>query len=127
LSTKELNTSKKFDDLLNSNIKSFKIEGRMKSPEYVGFITRFYRNLIDKKEFNLEEETNKLKTLFNRDFTIGNLFNEKNIMNIETPNHIGLPIGKVIDITKDKIKIKLFRKLNQEDGIRFLESKKGLI
>lgn len=127
LSTKELNTSKMFNDLLNSNIKSFKIEGRMKSPEYVGFITRFYRNLIDKKEFNLEEETNKLKTLFNRDFTIGNLFNEKNIMNIETPNHIGLPIGKVINITKDKIKIKLFRKLNQEDGIRFLESRKGLI
>ncbi len=127
LSTKELNTSKRFNDLLNSNIKSFKIEGRMKSPEYVGFITRFYRNLIDKKEFNLEEETNKLKTLFNRDFTTGNLFNEKNIMNIETPNHIGLPIGKVIDITKDKIKIKLFRKLNQEDGIRFLESRKGLI
>lgn len=127
LSTKELNTSKMSNDLLNSNIKSFKIEGRMKSPEYVGFITRFYRNLIDKKEFNLEEETNKLKTLFNRDFTTGNLFNEKNIMNIETPNHIGLPIGKVINITKDKIKIKLFRKLNQEDGIRFLESRKGLI
>ena len=127
LSTKELNTSYNFNELLNSNIKSFKIEGRMKSPEYVGFITRFYRKLIDKEEINIEEELNKLKTIYNRKFTLGNLFNSKDITNIDTPNHIGLEIGKVISITKDKIKIKLARELNQFDGIRFLESSKGLI
>lgn len=127
LSTKELNTSYDFNELLNSNIKSFKIEGRMKSPEYVGFITNFYRKLIDKKEINLEEENNKLKTLFNREFTNGNLFKTKDLMNKATPNHIGLEIGKVIEINKDKIKIKLNKELNQEDGIRFLESGKGLI
>ena len=127
LSTKELNTSYNFNELLNSNIKSFKIEGRMKSPEYVGFITRFYRKLIDKEKINIEEELNKLKTIYNRKFTLGNLFNSKDITNIDTPNHIGLEIGKVISITKDKIKIKLARELNQFDGIRFLESSKGLI
>lgn len=127
LSTKELNTSYSFDKLLNSNIKSFKIEGRMKSPEYVGFITRFYRKLIDKEKINLEEELNKLRTIYNRKFTEGHLFNSDDILNIDTPNHIGLEIGKVIDITKDKIKIKLNRELNQFDGIRFLESSKGLI
>ena len=47
LSTKELNTSPKIDQLIKSSIYSFKVEGRMKSPEYVGFITKFYRNLID--------------------------------------------------------------------------------
>ena len=127
LSTKELNTSYNFNELLNSNIKSFKIEGRMKSPEYVGFITRFYRKLIDKEKINIEEELNKLKTIYNRKFTLGNLFNSKDITNIDTPNHIGLEIGKVISITKDKIKIKLNKELNQFDGIRFLESSKGLI
>ena len=45
LSTKELNTASRFKELLDSGIYSFKIEGRMKSPEYVGFITRYYRNL----------------------------------------------------------------------------------
>ena len=49
LSTRELNTSGHIKELLNSKIKSFKIEGRMKSPEYVGFITRLYRNIIDGK------------------------------------------------------------------------------
>ena len=28
----------------------------MKSPLYVGFITRFYRRLIDGEDINLEEE-----------------------------------------------------------------------
>ena len=129
LSTKELNSSTKMNELLKSDIASFKIEGRMKSPEYVGFITRYYRSLIDGKNINLEDETNKLKTIFNREFTEGNLFNTSasELMNSKTPNHIGLEIGKVIDITPSKIKIKLSKPLNQQDAIRFLNSKKGFI
>ncbi len=131
LSTKELNTASRFKELLDSGIYSFKIEGRMKSPEYVGFITRYYRNLIDNygNVFDLEEKTNELKTLYNREFTVGRLFNasDEEIMNIESPNHIGLEIGKVISVTPQKIKIKLDRVLNQQDGIRFLKSGKGFI
>lgn len=131
LSTKELNTAVWFQKLLDSNITSFKIEGRMKSPEYVGFITKFYRNIIDGKWdlSKIKLETDKLKTIFHRGFTTGHLFNrsEKDIMNSETPNHIGLEIGRVIHITPQKIKIKLTQPLNQQDGIRFLKSGKGFI
>ena len=129
LSTKELNSSSRIKELLESDITSFKIEGRMKSPEYVGFITRYYRNLIDHNITDLDEETNKLKTIFNREFTCGNLFNASpsELMNHNTPNHIGLEIGKVIEVTPTKIKIKLNKPLNQQDGIRFLNSGKGFI
>ena len=129
LSTKELNTSSKIARLLDSSIYSFKIEGRMKSPLYVGFITNFYRHLIDKKEFDLEKETDRLKTIFNREFTVGRMFNEKdnNFMNIASPNHKGLNIGEVIDVNKDKIKIRLNKNLNQQDAIRFVNSNKGFI
>ena len=129
LSMKELNTSTKFKELLDSNIECFKIEGRMKSPEYVGFVTKLYRNLIDNQadNINVEEENEELKTIFNRGFTEGNLFSDTDLINEDNPNHIGLEIGKVIEITKEKIKIKLTRTLNQEDGIRFLESDKGFI
>ncbi|MDD6264024.1 MAG: U32 family peptidase [bacterium] len=130
LSTKELNTSTNFKELLESNILCFKIEGRMKSPEYVGFITRFYRNLIDNYEqTNIKEANSELKTIFNRGFTTGHLFNctEEELMNTKSPNHIGLQIGKVIEVTKDKIKMQLDKPLNQQDGIRFLNSNKGLI
>lgn len=129
LSTKELNSAPHMKELLNSDIASFKIEGRMKSPEYVGFITKFYRNLIDGKKVDLLEETDKLKTIFNREFTSGNLFSatRTELMNPKTPNHIGLEIGKVISITPNKIKIKLNKPLSQHDGIRFLNSGKGFI
>ena len=127
LSTRELNTSPRFSSLLDSNITSFKIEGRMKSAEYVGFITKFYRNIIDGKRFSLEKEEEKLKVLFNRKFTEGNLFKTNNLMNTKSPNHIGIEIGKVLDVTKKYIKIRLSRELNQEDGIRFNESNSGMI
>ena len=131
LSTKELNSAPKIRELLDSDITSFKIEGRMKSPEYVGFVTRYYRNLIDTNGSYvlLEEDTDKLKTLFTREFTTGHLFNTPapEIMNTETSNHIGLEIGKVIEVNDQKIKIQLKSPLNQQDGIRFLQSGKGFI
>lgn len=127
LSTKEFNSTYHINELLSSNIKSFKIEGRMKSREYVGFVTKLYRKLIDKEDINLKEENEKLKTLYNRKFTDGHLFNSSDIINNLTPNHIGLRIGKVVEINNKRIKIKLDNELNQEDGIRFLESGKGFI
>lgn len=131
LSTKELNTSYRFRELLDSNIDSFKIEGRMKSPEYVGFITKMYRNLIDNygEMSELDKENERLKTIFNREFTCGHLFNcdVDDLMNNVSPNHIGLPIGKVISIDANKIGIQLAKDLHQGDGVRFLESGKGMI
>lgn len=129
LSTKELNTSYKIARLLSSSIYSFKIEGRMKSPLYVGFITRLYRRLIDGEEFSLDEEIDQLKTIFNREFTVGRIFScsDSDLMNIKSPNHIGLRIGKVIDITPDKIKIQLDWELHQNDAIRFLSSNQGFM
>lgn len=127
LSTKELNTSSNFNELLESNIDSFKIEGRMKSPEYVGFITSFYRKLIDHEKFCLDEELYKLKVLFNREFSKGHLFKANNILNTASANHQGIEIGQVIKVTPKKITIRLKHELNQEDGIRFFESGKGFI
>ena len=132
LSTKELNTMNHINELLSSNITSFKIEGRMKGGTTIGFITRLYRNLIDhylngEKVVLTEEEKNKLLVLFNREYTVGYIFNQKDIMNIDSPNHIGIKLGKVVDVTPKKIKIELGNDLNQEDGIRFIESKLGMM
>ncbi len=134
LSTKELSTLDQFADLQDTNIFSFKIEGRMKSPSYVAYITRLYRMLLDKFERKepliiTEEEKEKLKVLYNRGFTKGHLFHEtnENLMNGKSPNHQGIYLGEVLDIQKDKIKIKLATDLHQEDGIRFSSVNKGFI
>ena len=50
----------------------------------------------------------------------------QNISNIKSPSHQGITIGKVIDIKNNKIKIKLTKELNQNDGIKFTEDK-GMI
>lgn len=134
LSPKELNTTNHIKELLDSKITSFKIEGRMKSPTTIGFITRLYRNLIDNYEKNGEafltrEEQEQLLVLFNRGFTEGYLFNKsgKDFMNILSPNHIGIEIGQVVDVNKNRIKIRLSKPLHQGDGIRFQIEQTGMI
>ncbi len=132
LSTKELSTLDNFEEIMKSNIYSLKIEGRMKSPSYVAYTTRLYRILMDKYERNeplilKEEEKKQLKVLYNREFTKGHLFNAKNeeLMNGKKPNHQGIILGKVLEITKGKIKILLEEDLHQNDGIRFFKADKG--
>lgn len=134
LSTKELNTSSNFKRIMESNINSLKIEGRMKSPEYVGCVTKLYRDLMDKyynhEELVVNEEyLNDLNVIFNREYTKGFLFssNNKELMNIKTSNHLGVNIGRVIDVDKKYITIEINSNIHQGDGIRFMSSKEGMI
>lgn len=129
LSTKDLNTLERIDEFIEAGIDSLKIEGRMKSKEYVYFVISLYRKAIDSyydnKKFVLDdEEVKKLKTIFNREFTKGYLFNENsiNIINEYRPNHVGIKLGKVIEVNNNKIKIKLFEDIKQDDGIRIIGS-----
>lgn len=133
LSPKEIATINEFDKIMDLDVVSFKIEGRMKSPFYVGFITKLYRMAIDsyykKEKFILDENTFKrLLVLFNREFSKGHLFKEENydLMNIKSPNHIGIKLGEVLEVG-EKIKIRLDEEVNQEDGIRFISSNTGMI
>lgn len=134
LSPKELNTINYVDSLIESGVDSFKIEGRMKSPEYVGLVTKIYRKAIDSyyeyKKFYLDAKTQKdLMSLFNREFTKGYLFGDygSSLMNINSPNHQGIHLGSIIEVNKKIIKIRLDEDINQEDGIRFIEENKGMI
>ncbi len=133
LSTKELKTVSKFKEIMDSSVKSLKIEGRMKSPEYVACVTRLYRNLIDyycgKDQLKVSEYEEDLKVIFNRQYTYGYLFNATNdeIINIHTSNHVGVHLGKVFKVTNKYIYIKLDSQLNQGDGIRINETNDGMI
>lgn len=133
LSTKELKTVSKFKEIMDSSVKSLKIEGRMKSPEYVACVTRLYRNLIDyyygKDYLRISEYEEDLKVIFNRQYTYGYLFNATNdeIINIHTSNHVGVHLGKVFKVTNKYIYIKLDSQLNQGDGIRINETNDGMI
>lgn len=133
LSTKDLNTMDEVGQLIRAGITSFKIEGRMKSPSYVGYVTRLYRMLMeryyhhgDMKLSSLERQN--LKKLFNREFTRGYLFQDTDVMNIQTSNHLGVEIGKVIQADKSRIMVRLDGDaIYQNDGIRFKHKNEGMM
>ncbi len=129
LSPKDLNTTSIFSDIMNSKVTSLKIEGRMKSKEYVAVVTRMYRKLIDgfynneKVDVSIEEKA--LEQLFNRGYGTGHLLSHDNLINSHRGNHKGIKIGEVINITDNNITIKLSDSLHVGDGIKFDKSDKG--
>ena len=130
LSTKDLNTLEQIGELIDSGVASLKIEGRMKSKEYVALVVKTYREAIDnyyESKVNKVDYVaiDKMKLVFSRGFTKGFIFNEinKDFSNTYRPSHIGVKIGKVVGINKDKIQIKLKDDLNQKDKIAILQDK----
>ena len=114
LSTKDLNTLSMIPKLMDANVDSLKIEGRMKRPEYVYLVTSLYRKAIDSyfetgKVDIQERDIEDLKKIFHRGFTKGFLFHEENdlFVNEYRPNHMGIPIGIVKSIKGDFLEIEL--------------------
>ncbi|MBK5243897.1 MAG: U32 family peptidase [Eubacteriaceae bacterium] len=99
LSPKDLNTLDDIKAIVDSGVDSLKIEGRMKTPEYVYGITRAYREKIDQAGGEKVKETmdkQAVMQVFNRDFTRGHLFNEPALLNTQVGKNRGTLIGKVI-------------------------------
>lgn len=130
LSPQDMNTLDHVPELIEAGIASFKIEGRMKRPEYVAVMVALYRQAIDAyyegTSFIVDEEKlTEMKKVFNRGFTQGHLFHAygPSLMNPLRPNHMGIAIGKVIRIRKQRMVIELCADLMQGDGIRILKDK----
>lgn len=128
LSPRDLNAIKYLPELIRAGVKCFKIEGRLKSPEYVGIITKFYRKYIDIvldnpdlsneqvldiifKELETKNENTSMSDLeevtqvFNRGgFSNGHLDNtpNKEIIFKDKPNNIGFYIGKIEKFNPNK-------------------------
>jgi len=127
LSSKDVCTLDILPELINAGIKSFKIEGRMKSPEYVGIVTSIYRKYIDlansNKPYIVEKKDREaLMQIFNRGgFSTGFLKGRlgKEMMYKYKPNHIGIYIGKVLNYNSNKgyVKLKLEKELALGDSI----------
>ncbi len=133
ISPKDIMTLKEINELISSGIKSFKIEGRMKKPEYVAQVTKTYRKYIDiflKNEsysFDLED-IEKLTQIFNRggDFSEGYLKNWAGTKMISSsPKSSGILIGVVENYNQksQKAEIILSKSLNPGDGIEIWTEK----
>ena len=135
LSTRDLCGLDYIPSLINAGVKSLKIEGRMKSPEYVATVTRLYRKYIDLalsgNEYIVDKADKKtLMQIFNRGMSSsGHFENEpnKNLVFKENPSNMGLLLGKVQNYNKNKglITVKLKENIKIGDTIS-LENEESL-
>ena len=124
LSPKDLSLMDHIKELEAMGVASLKIEGRMKSPEYVYTTVSKAKKVLENEPLT-ETDWKELMVSFNRGYTLGHPYEEKGrqLMNMKTSNHQGIPIGKVIGVHKNRIQIRLNDVLTQNDGIRFDHSK----
>jgi putative protease len=101
LSPKDLCTYRDIPRLVNSPVASLKIEGRMKSPEYVAIVVSTYRRALDAAAAGTfvpdKAAERDLMLAFNRGFTRGYLFGDRHgkLMGRDRPDNRGLCIGTV--------------------------------
>lgn len=126
LSKKDIYGLPYLNELKKIGVKSLKIEGRNKTPEYVAQVTKTYRKYIDNIEYekiNFKDEY-ELKQIFNRDSFSDGYFNGPRYKESITrlPKNTGIYLGKVIDIKNRYIKIRLEDNVSMHDGIEIISN-----
>lgn len=138
LSPKDINTLAIIPEMVEAGIDSFKIEGRMKSPEYAAITSYIYRKYLD-LYFSLgaqgyrsyiqgedfAKDMLKLQDVYNRGgFSQGysRTYHGKQMMSLSRPNHSGVFVGKVKAVSEGSADIILKEELNAQD---VLEIRRG--
>lgn len=112
ISTHDLAVFRDLKSISDAGVYSLKIEGRLKSDDYVSTVVNTYRTMID----HLDEDDNGdlLKSLqrdldltFNRYYTNGYILNDEpwEVMGRESSFHQGLYLGKIVSIDGELVDI----------------------
>lgn len=104
LSTRDLCTYPSLDKIVAAGIDALKIEGRMKSAEYVAIVTRVYRDALDgiaRGEWAPDDgEIQRLELAFNRGFTEGYILGAADIMGRDMPDNRGVMVGRILNCSE---------------------------
>ncbi len=131
LSPKDICTLENIPELIEAGINSFKIEGRMKRPEYAALVSSLYRKYTDlyldegkEKYFSslksreFAQDMLLLQDIYNRGgFSrgYGNSYHGKAMMSLSRPNHSGVCVGEVTAVKGREVSIRLKEKLHAQD------------
>ena len=131
LSPKDINTLAILPELIEAGIDSFKIEGRMKRPEYAAATSFLYRKYTDYYLEGGREKYDKLirGEAFKEDMILlqdiysrggfsegyGKTYHGKSMMSLVRPNHSGVYVGEVKDIAGSQVSIILRENVNAQD------------
>ena len=135
LSMKDMCLIDELHVLSEAGVSALKIEGRMKSPEYVAIVVSKYRKALDRMETGInpladEQDKMQLMQVFNRGgFSKGYIYGKSGINMIcpEKPDNWGVPLGciKSYDAHRNMANIKLEAPLALGDGIEIRQSDKS--
>jgi len=114
------------EDLIDARVVSFKIEGRLKTPEYVANITRHYRRAIDaavaaQASPLTADDVREMELSFSRGFSPGWLqgCDHKMLVPGLTSAKRGVRLGQVVRITGEKVEVRLDAPVAAGDGVVF--------
>ncbi|OAI53760.1 peptidase U32, partial [Planctomyces sp. SCGC AG-212-M04] len=114
------------EDLMEAGVACFKIEGRLKTPEYVANITRHYRRAIDAVAQHQTsplsaEDVREMELSFSRGFSPGWLggCDHKMLVPGLSSTKRGVRLGEVVRITGERVVIKLAAPASAGDGVVF--------
>lgn len=126
LSPKDLAAIELVPELIEAGVSSLKVEGRMKSPEYVANVVSKYRVAIDEylagKNYSPSKaEMRELQQSFSRGFTYGFLkgTNNQELLDGTFPKSRGVYLGTVSKVLKDAILCDIQAPIKRGDGIVF--------
>lgn len=136
LSLADLNRLDRLAELAEAGVSSFKIEGRLKSPDYVKNVTLAYSKALDSVVDSSEGRYRRasfgsvdadfrpdVAQSFNRGFTPYFLNNRqaRGITSWQTPKWVGRPIGTLKAVRGNKIRVALTEPVNNGDGLVFFD------
>ena len=127
LSPKDLCTIDLLPQLIDAGVASLKIEGRMKSPEYVSAVVGVYREVLNRvldgtgREDATHEERRVLSEAFSRGFTEAYLVGEtgNDMMSYQRPNNRGVLVGRVSGARDGVVSVQLDRAVEPGDVLEF--------
>ncbi|HTL89937.1 MAG TPA: DUF3656 domain-containing protein [Leptolyngbya sp.] len=108
-------------ELVRSGVTCLKIEGRLKSPEYVANVTRVYRNALDRAITNVNAERYQLEMAFSRGLHTGWFegINNQELVHARFGKKRGVYLGEVIDVRRDQVSIVTKAPVKPGDGVVF--------
>jgi U32 family peptidase len=130
LSPKDLAGLAELPALVATGVSALKIEGRMKSPEYVALVTGVYRAALDRAvaqgdAFEVRDgERAILAESFSRGFSEAYLAGERgnDMMSYQRPNNRGVLVGRVAAVEQGVATVALDTALEAADTIEFWTS-----
>ena len=131
LSPKDLFGYDEAEQLYDLDVAAWKIEGRMKKPQYVATVSRIYSKLLREMEAGRkvesdEDEVRQLMQVFNRDRSSGYWRGNPGsaLMSYTRPNNRGLFLGRISEVRDGRVTLRLALPLFRGDGVEIWQSGK---